>query len=97
MSKNTECEETMPEPNMKDPMAPEPQEIVIDGPVSLRFAEQLAQVFPLRLPGNHDTEREIFRNVGRQEVMLLVMQAAQSQSEAGLRAQVDAMKGGGEG
>lgn len=82
MSENTDREEKMPEPDMEDPMA---RQIVIDGPVSLEFAEQLGQVFQLRLPGNHDTEREIFRNAGQQEVVMLVMQAAQTQAQARLK------------
>jgi len=85
MSENTDREEKMPEPDMEDPKQPEPRQIVIDGPVSLEFAEQLGQVFQLRLPGNHDTEREIFRNAGQQEVVILVMQAAQTQAQARLK------------
>lgn len=85
MSEDTDREEKMPEPDMEDLKQPEPRQIVIDGPVSLEFAEQLGQVFPMRLPGNHDTEREIFRNAGQQEVVVLVMQAAQAQAEARLK------------
>ena len=74
----------MPEPEA-EPKQPETREIVIDGPVSLEFAEQLTQVFQLRLPGNQDTEREIFRSAGQQEVVMLVMQAAQTQARARAR------------
>lgn len=59
----------------------ETQEIVVNGPVSVEFAEQLATVFPMRLPGNTDSERQIFRQAGRDEVVALVMQAAMTQAQ----------------
>lgn len=85
MSEKTEDKTVpMPEPEA-EPKQPETREIVIDGPVSLEFAEQLTQVFQLRLPGNQDTDREIFRNAGQQEVVMLVTHAAQAQAKARLK------------
>ena len=61
---------------------PVPASELLTAPVSMAFAEQLARLLPIRLPGIHDTEREIFMSAGQQSVVMLVMEAAQKQAMA---------------
>lgn len=77
MSEQSEEQGPVVEPEVG--VSPEDGRIVIDGPVSVEFARQLAQVFPLYIPADDASDRQIFRNAGRQEVVMLVMQAAQAQ------------------
>ena len=82
MSENKAVNEPTNEtPSEEGKPSPGSRQVNINGPVSLEFADQIMQVFPPRLPSVEQTEREIFLESGRQQVVMLVCQAAQVQAQ----------------
>jgi hypothetical protein len=71
---------------------PGSRQVNINGPVSLEFVDQLIQVFPPMLPSVEQTEREIFLESGRQQVVMLVCQAAQMQAQHRAKHQAQVMQ-----